>query len=83
MVDVTNQYSVGAVRRMFLAATKKYESPDAPEDDFFVKFTVTNGAVELDTGDYKVLTESEFDGEVTEAQLKRKTKDELVTLILS
>ncbi len=79
MVDVTNQYSVGSIRRMALAATQKHEVPVAPEDDFFVKFSVSGGKVILDTGEVGSVEFEEF----IEAQLLKKTKVELVALILS
>ena len=82
-VDVTNHYSVGSIRRMALAATRKHEAPTAPEDDFFVKFSVAKGKVILDTGEITESVESEETEEFTEAQLLRKTKVELVALIQS
>jgi hypothetical protein len=84
MVDVTNQYSVGSVRRMFLSGVRKHEPAEAPEDNFFAKFTVSDGKVILERGSTELDTDtSEESEDFTESQLLKKTKKELAALILS
>ncbi len=81
MVDVTNHYSVGSIRRMALAATPKHEAPVAPEDGFFVKFSVSSGKVILDTGEINSIKSAETE-EFSKAQLLKKTKAELVEMLV-
>jgi len=81
--DVSNIYTVAAIRKMALMTIEKGMPADAPEDGFYANFTVDDGEIILTTGvseEVKVVAATDTP---SRSELKRFNKGELIDLILS
>ena len=79
--DVSNVLTIGAVRRMALTAIEKLSPAEAPEDNFFVNITVDDGVIILTTGGTDEVSSPA--GTLSESELKKMNKGDLIDLILS